>query len=199
VRKAEPQASDLERSKKSTPVEMVARRSFVRRLIFSGLTVDQIAQNATGKYTPEEVSRTYREIVGGWRREQEQADGTARTEAIQRLRRDLAEMRNPGQLRNKNGYPVFENVLDADGNPKKVGRKLLKKPVQAPIDWAAVAKHETLLAKIEGTMKPVELKVDVDVSIRQSMLAVIANMTPEQIDRYAEEDIELERRAKRAM
>lgn len=177
----------------TTATAMLERRRYVLRLMHSGLTFAQIAENAVGLkpgWDEGAIRRAYDGIRAEQRKGFEAEQKDVRIQAIARLSRDLADLRNPGQLRNKNGYPVFENVLDTSGKPVRVKGRNLKRPVMAAIDYARVKEHEALRAKIEGTLQPIELKVDADVTIRQSLLAVVANLTPERLDELANEEDE---------
>lgn len=179
---------------------MVQRKSYITRLVLSGLSYTQIVESATqsGDLNIAQVTRAYDAIIKEYRRDHENGNKHARYEAVQRLRRDLASLRNPGQLSNKNGYPVFKNVLDEAGRPIKRNGKNLKQPVMAPIDYARIVQHEALLAKIEGTLKPMELKLDVDVVSRTALFAIVAELSSEKIEQLALEQSELERRARLA-
>lgn len=173
------------------------RRRFIVSLISSGLDRVEGVQTAAEKG---QMSKTYARVLwdrvrNEWRKSGEETEGTARVEAIHRIRRDLAELRNPKQLRNANGYPVFENVLDAAGRPIKDNGRNRKRPVQASVDWARVIAHERFLADLEGTMAPIEVKVDVDMRVQKSITAVIANLDSAQMDELVAQDRERERLA----
>ncbi len=178
--------------------EMLARRTYVTRLILAGLSYSQVMEAGTrsGQYNEHQITRTYEAILVAWRKEHETGNKSARFEAIQRLRRDLADIRNPGQLRGKNGAPVFEVVLDANGKPVKRNGKPLKKPVMAAIDYARVVAHEAQLAKIEGTLKPLEVKIDVDVVSRSALMAIVSEMSTEKMEALVAEELELARLAR---
>lgn len=62
-------------------------------------------------------------------------------------------------------------------------------------DYSRIARHEELIAKIGGTMAPVRVAVDVAVEVRASLLAVVAQLTPEEQDAIIAEQLALEARA----
>jgi hypothetical protein len=176
--------------------DKLAREAYVERLMLSGMSRTQVVRQLVAHgVSTSLVKRAFETIVSGWRASREESSASARFETIERLRRDLAEMRNPGQLRNRNGYPVFENVLGPDGRPIRKGGRNVKKPVMAPINWSAVRAHEALLADIEGTNAPIDVKVDVDATVRASILAVVGGLTIERTETLVAEQLELERRA----
>jgi hypothetical protein len=48
-------------------------------------------------------------------------------------------------------------------------------------NWPMVARFEAMLADVQGTKAPIQLSATVDVRVSQSLQAVIANITPEQM------------------
>jgi DNA-binding transcriptional MerR regulator len=46
-------------------------------------------------------------------------------------------------------------------------------------NWAAVAQLERLLSDIQGTKEPIEVQVNVDATVTEAMLHVVANLSPE--------------------
>lgn len=181
----------------STPEEMLARRLDVERLMLAGLTVGQISTQLG--LTPKRVEYVYREISEAWLRESETDQRFARAQVAQRLRRDLAQMRNPLPLRDRRtGEVVTEAVLDGGGQPVKRSGKPIRRTVLADVDWKAVDQHERLLAQVEGTLRPIEVKVDVDTTLRRSLTAVVASLDEARIGELLAEQEELEERASRA-
>jgi hypothetical protein len=173
---------------------MVVRRLDVERLMLAGLPVGQIA--AQLGIDRHQVAHVYREVAEDWRREQEDDQGVARALAVQRLTRDLAQMRNPLPLRDRRtGEVVEETVRDAAGIAVKRGGRVVKRTVLAEVDWKAVDQHERLLAQIQGTLRPVEVRVDVDATVRASLAAVVASLKPEELDELVAEQEALEARA----
>lgn len=171
--------------------EIGARRELVYKLICSGSTVDQVV--IFGKrqgYGESALRRDHEAIVRSWRASLDGQCETARAEAIQRIRRDLSELRNPGQLRNRNGYPVFETVRDPrSGAPIKRDGRAVKRPVMASVNSMMVARFEELLMKLEGSATPTEVRVDVDVRERRAALAIVARLTPELEERLICENV----------
>jgi hypothetical protein len=60
-------------------------------------------------------------------------------------------------------------------------------------NFAAIAKFESQLADLEGTRAPV--KVDVNVQVQQSVAMVLSAMTPDQMQKALNEQLEMERDA----
>lgn len=56
---------------------------------------------------------------------------------------------------------------------------------------------ETLISKILGTQAPLKVRIDADVTVKESLLAVVANLTPEERDEMLHEQLELERTRER--
>lgn len=177
---------------------MQKRRAYIMRLMLSGLTQVQIFElcRATLGISDHQVRYVYDEINEEWARQHEQDHRYARPQAIQRLRRDLAEMRTPRPLRDRDGKVVRDVVRGSDGKPVKKGRKVLRAVVEAEKDWKALSGHEMLLARIEGTLRPVELKIDPATTQRRALQSVISNLSPEDMDRMVEEQAELEAKSR---
>jgi len=81
---------------------------------------------------------------------------TAKVEAIQRIKRDLAQLR-------------VERQNMAQPDTKAIARHS-----------AEILKYEQFLADLTGAREPI--KVEMNVQIRESLTAVIANMTPEMMN-----------------
>jgi hypothetical protein len=178
------------------PEEMAQRRRDVARLMLAGLTMGQIAEQLGLPVT--RVQKVYGEVNEAWAREAEEDAKNARPQVIQRLRRDLAVLRNPLPLRDsRSGEVVEEPVKGPDGRPLRRGGKAVTRPVLAEVDWKAVAGHERLLADVEGTLRPTVIQVDVDATLRRSLVAVVASLDSQTIDQLVAEQRELEERAVR--
>ena len=96
-----------------------------------------------------------------WRAEFEEGMQTARAEAVTRLRRDLSRMRQD----KANGVPG--------------------------VRWADIARHESLLASIEGTAQPVRVDVqDNSTAMREALSAVMGALSEEDIETYIAEGYE---------
>jgi len=54
-------------------------------------------------------------------------------------------------------------------------------------NWSAVAQFEKLLAQVLGTMEPVEINVNIDATVTEAALHVVANLTPERRTAMIEE------------
>jgi hypothetical protein len=50
---------------------------------------------------------------------------------------------------------------------------------RAEKNWSAIAQLEKLLADIQGTKEPITVQIDVDATVKEAALHVIANLTPE--------------------
>lgn len=46
-------------------------------------------------------------------------------------------------------------------------------------NWTSVAQFERLLTEIQGTREPVEIQLNVDATVTEAVLHVVANLTPE--------------------
>jgi hypothetical protein len=57
---------------------------------------------------------------------------------------------------------------------------------RAAKQYSAVSSLERLLAQIQGTMEPIEIHVNLDATVRESVLHVVAEMTPERLRAMAE-------------
>jgi hypothetical protein len=177
---------------------MQKRRAYIMRLMLSGLTFAQIAELCCAALgiTEHQVRYVYDEVNEEWARQSEQELRYARPQAIQRIRCDLAEMRTPRPLRDRDGKVVRDVVRGPDGKPLKKGRKLVRAVVEAEKDWKALSGHEMLLARIEGTLRPVELKIDPATTQRRALQSVISNLSPEDMDRMVAEQAELEAKSR---
>lgn len=65
-------------------------------------------------------------------------------------------------------------------------------------NWAAVAQFEKHLALLEGTYEAVEVKLNVDATITEAALHVVANLTPERREALIKQQRELRARAQLA-
>lgn len=122
--------------------------------------------------------RVVREVLDAWnqKREGTKAVEDARSQAIARVRSMLVHAR---------GTP---KVVD---DPLTGGRKQDGWLVEP--DHRATAKYEEILMRLEGTDQPI--KVDVNVRVSAALEGVIANLTPQQVERFVARRRELERLA----
>ena len=58
-----------------------------------------------------------------------------------------------------------------------------------------IAAHERLLAQIEGTLRPVEVKITINDSSRRALIDVINAMSPDEMNQLIREQKDLELRA----
>lgn len=162
----------------ATPAEMRVRRDFIRNSLLQGMTYSQVREECRrtfGGLTDQQVKNAYDQVLEAWSSEEEADSKHTRAAVIQRLRADLAVMRAPL------------------APSKKSGRRLTPKK---KLPWKEINAHETLLAKVEGTLRPTEVKVDVDVTTRRSLMAIVGTMTGPQLDALLEEERRLEEAAR---
>lgn len=158
---------------------MRIRRDYITGLLLQGMTFDAIAADCQRTFGITEIQtrNAYDAVLDAWSRQSEADAKHARAAVIQRLRSDLVVMR-------------------ADLAPSaKTGRA--KKP-KRKVDFKTINAHETLLAKVEGTLRPIEVKVDVDATTRRSLTAIIGSLTGADLDKLVEEERELEAKAAEA-
>lgn len=63
-------------------------------------------------------------------------------------------------------------------------------PATALKYWALVQRYESTWADVVGTKEPVRLAIEADIRVRESLVAVVAGMSPEAIERAAERALE---------
>lgn len=171
------------------------RVEFVTRLMLAGLPLGQIVEQAARSVGLDNKGTRliYDRLCDSWTQNVEQDLKHSRAQAINRLRRDLAQIRNPGPLRAPHtGEVLTEAVLDANGQRFKRGGVEVRQPILNDTDWKAVNAHERLLASIEGTLRPVEVAVDVTVSQRRSLAVLISSLSETEIVELEEEQRLLE-------
>jgi hypothetical protein len=83
--------------------------------------------------------------------------------------------------------------LEAENRPK--GRKGPQWAELQAATFKDIAAHERLLAQIEGTLRPVEIKLTINDSSRRALIDVINTMTPEEMNQLIREQKDLELRA----
>lgn len=62
--------------------------------------------------------------------------------------------------------------------------------------WNSIARHEEMLGRIFGIFAPQKIEVDVFATMRQSLAAVIVDLSPDEADAIVAEQLELETRAR---
>lgn len=143
--------------------------------MLAGYTLSQLQTYGEKRgWTHAVVKNDFTLISDEWSKQSEEELQYARAQAIQRIRRDLVRMREsqePERRKGKKGQPQREPASNKD-----------------------IAAHELLLARIEGTLRPVEVKVDVRASSRRSLIDTINAMRPEEMDQLVAEQRELELR-----
>lgn len=158
--------------RESVQQEVRERRREIQQLMLAGYTLAQLyTYGERHGWSFAQVKNDYTHISDAWSKQSEEELQHARSQAIQRIRRDLTEMRAA--------------VLTKKGKGKKGA-------VQEAMSFKDIATHEMLLARIEGTLRPVEVKVDVRASSRRALIDVINGMTPEEMDQLVEDQRALE-------
>lgn len=170
--------------KKPTRSELRDRRGYMRELVHGGHTRHEAVQLAVEHlYVSEQIAtRLFGDAVAQIRRDFEQDHPDARALQAARIQADLAKLRE--------GTPVWRAKRSEHGNPLRGKRERFMK-----INWLAIARLEAQLADILGTNEPIRVKVQAEVQVRSSLQAVIANLAPEDKERYIREAIEIERKA----
>jgi hypothetical protein len=171
------------------------REEFVARLMLSGLPIGQIVEQAARSLGLDRkgTRAVYDRLCERWTADVEQDLKHARAQAINRIRRDLAQMRNPLPVRHPHSGEVLTAArLDALGARVKVGGVEVRDPIPSEVDWRVVNQHERLLASIEGTLRPIEVAVDLVVTQRRSLAALVATLSPEDLEELEEEQRLLE-------
>lgn len=67
---------------------------------------------------------------------------------------------------------------------------------RAAKNWNAVASLERLLAQMQGTLEPIEINVNLDATIRESVINVVAMASPERIRDLATHALRMRRAAR---
>jgi hypothetical protein len=180
----------------ATPAEMRERLNVARECLLAGATRDAALRTIRERFglSPNRAIAIWTRVVEDWERQNEVEKRYARVQAAQRLRNDLVKLRAGVAVRGAGGKLVYDVLRDEQGKPVREDGRLVRVPAKV-IDYQAIAKLEALLAKVEGTNAPIVVKVDADVTVRQAVLHVIEQLTPEEQDRIIEEQQELERRA----
>lgn len=176
------------------------RRAYVLALIRAGASKAIVIERGASalRCEPHVIERLYLEIATAWARDFEQTAKTARPEAIERVRLDIMRIRQGDVQRKANGQPKMVAKRDADGRIERRPDGTPKKCQLRKVDWTALRQAEKLLAELEGTLAPIVVKQDTDVTVRASILAAVASLGPAEQAALIEEQAELERRAGRA-
>lgn len=159
-------------------IKTFQRRDDVERLMLAGLPIEQIVSYGKDKaWDPHAIRRDFNAITDEWSKQSEEALQHARGQAVQRIRADLARMRL---------------VVEEQPKGSKAGPQWAE--LQAATFKDIVA-HERLLAQIEGTLRPVEMKITINDSSRRALIDVINAMSPDEMNQLIREQKELELRA----
>ncbi len=173
------------------------RRAHVLTLVRAGcsraVTIERAAREL--EIDPSIADRLYREVTSQWTRDFEQGAKTARAEAIERVRGDIVKLRAGTVQRKPTGAPKMIAKRDEYGRIERRADGTAKRCMLRKVDWAALRQAEKLLAELEGTLAPIETRVEADVTVRAAILGVVASLGPEEQRRLIDEQRELERRA----
>lgn len=171
------------------------REEFVGRLMLAGLPLGQIVEQAARSVGLDRkgTRAVYERLCERWTADVESDLKHARSQAVNRLRRDLAQMRNPLPLRHPHSGELLTAArLDQLGQRVKVGGAEVRDQIPGEVDWRSVNAHERLLASIEGTLRPVEVSVDVIVSTRRSLATLVATLSADDLQELEDEQRALE-------
>ena len=176
------------------------RRAYVLELVRAGASKSVAIERGCKALgcEPNVLERLYLEITTAWSREFEQTSKAARPEAIERVRLDVMKIRAGDIVRKPNGQPKMAAKRDEDGRIVRRADGTPKRCMVRKVDWPALARAEKLLAELEGTLAPLEVKHEADVTVRAAVLTVVASLGPEEQRQLIAEQEELERRAGRA-
>lgn len=165
----------------------VERHAVIRQYMLAGYTGDRIVEICGERYgwTLGQVRATYATICDEWTKQSEDELQHARAQAIQRIRFDLAKMREA----------VHSPPPRGRGKGRKKGGKDAPESEERIPTFKDIAAHEMLLARIEGTLRPIEVKVDIRAVSRRALIDVIQGMAPEEMDALVIEQREIERKA----
>lgn len=164
--------------------EYLERRAFIERLMLAGCTQNQVIDIAGSQGIHEHIAKAdYNAICDKWTKQSEDELQHARAQAIQRIRGDLAVMR----------MGLEEEAKAKKGKGKKRGART----DLGDATYKDLAAHERLLAQIEGTLRPVEVKVDIRATSRRSLIDVINAMSPDDMDRLVAEQRAIEMASRR--
>jgi hypothetical protein len=161
------------------------RRVYVQQLMLAGYTLAQVIR--FGKehgWTDKQARADYSHISDEWSKQSEEELAHARAQAIQRIRSDLARMR-----------VVTDNASKTTGKSKKGRKGLVQSVEHAAATYKDLVAAERLLAQIEGTLRPIEVKVSIGDASRRALIDTINGMSPAEMNALVAEHRELELRA----
>lgn len=161
------------------PIEALKlhRKTIASRLMGTGAGRERVIEalttnDATLSYSA--ARNLYYEILGEWEKDYKAEAPYYRASQIRRLQSDLATMR-----------------------AERAAVNLPKGRVRAT--WNDIRGHERELAKITGTLAPVNVRLlDVNETMRESLAAVISEMTPDEMKDIIGEGVEVEEAAEEA-
>jgi len=168
---------------KTSSETMRARRDLVTRLRAFGLTLPMVRESIRDQTTPApgdtEVEAAKKlllaEQVGAPLSDAQVAYAwdAAEKEALERFEQDRASARAfQAERLSRDLVALRQHARGAKGT--------------AP--YREAAKHEELLGRVYGTFAPERVAVDVDATVRRSLLMVVMGMSPEEQDQLVEEE-----------
>jgi len=153
--------------------ELISRKVWVSRLLQRGATLsalvelgatrtvlNELGEQQPAPLTPGQVQYAYGLVTSEWKAVESQEAGHLRVIAVQRIQRDLLEMRST-----------------------------------KPVPWAAIQRHEVLLADLQGTKMPVRVQFQGNLEVRATLAAVVSTFTAEEFDALCDEQEQVERDA----
>lgn len=152
-----------------TPEETREQHEWIAGAMAARMTTYAITQQAKDKFGigASRVRNLMARVLEKWKLEDEQNRSSLKAKAVRSLEQDMTAVR--AELAN--------NISVSD---------------KAKLH-STLTRYHALLADIQGTREPI--KVDVDVRVSQSIVGVIANLSPEQVQAYVQRRKQLEQEA----
>lgn len=165
-------------------IEMAERKRFIENLYLAGASIRGVISIATRELGITTVQATY--ALGQVRQEVmqsfEQDRASNRAAQAERLHADLARMR--AQL------GEYHREVELAQTEKRKPRR-----VPHPT-WNDINRHEMALARILGTLAPIQVRVDTDVRVREALVAVMGNLDRDRWEQMIDEQRQLEERTR---
>lgn len=179
---------------KTAPEVMRARKDLVTRLRAFGLTLPMLREAIRDQTVPapgddereaakklllaEQIGAPLSEaqVAYAWDAAEREATerfekdrGSARAFQAERLARDLVSLRQATRTTDRAGNSKVNTVV-----------------------YREIAKHEELLGRVFGTFAPEHLKIDVNATVRRSLIAVVMGLGPREQERLVAEQRAIE-------
>lgn len=163
---------------------MLLRKRFVSGLMQAGVSLagiqemaqrpDQMGRLPVGPVTSVQIEYVYRQLSKELSAQFEEDRAHEKAKQLDRLKRDMARLRARLSPTSGQEIPVSEMTR-----------------IQAQL-----TRVELLYARVAGTLEPVKVKIDIDAVVRDSFVAVIADLDATTADELIEEQRQLESRVK---